>query len=689
VLEYSSITRRRTLDILRTFYRVRAAIMLLLFQITFFAVVSMFLFYKTPEGDAHFGSMGQSMVTLFVLLSTCNSPRVMFPAFNDNKLSALYFVFFLVVSVFLMLNLVLAVVYHEHRRHLKNEARRLTLRKRVCTSASYRALYLFYRERIGEENSDRLGLLSRERYDEGIPVDLVFDLLMCLGVQHEKAALEFVKLLSSGGQFVARDNFEDILLIVYVIEKGLDTNYLKLQSRHQSSGGNGHHHAAQGAASGGASATALEAAEFGTDSQEEGGRDSEDQESSDQGWDSDDIQVISPGGDDTLAFNPRKEGVHWYCGKTVATDASGFKRLSIMIVAHHVWLGRHWGYVNTLDLVLNSILIVSGIITVTLISLAPEQILMDDPLPYTVFNAFCSVFFFFEITVRIWALSPSVFFASAWNMFEFIIVFVSFFGLAAQITSDFSSQYHHLFLFLRKLRLLRLLRSVPHFRLLMEILVYLVPTLFTFGGVIFVFMYMYAILGIGLLGDVRLPEDEYFANDFRSFPLALLTLFELIIVNDWNATMASFYKATGDANTQIFFIVWYLFAIIILLNSVTSFALEALDLHISHSSLFKEPLAGGPDTHASRPRLNPPVPNNLSSSQGARVPPGEQKELHRSMSFAVRVKTAQQVGRVANQRANIVNLLQEVFNEEIDEPSVIEIDEELRRNGLHVYSVWM
>ena len=77
------------------------------------------------------------------------------------------------------------------------------------------------------------------------------------------------------------------------------------------------------------------------------------------------------------------------------------------------------------------------------------------------------------------------------------------------------------------------------------------PLLSVFVVVLFIFFYMYGILGIGLLGHVTLPPETYRANDFRSLEKAFLTLFELMIVNDWHITMQAYVDATGTRWVQV------------------------------------------------------------------------------------------------------------------------------------------
>jgi len=51
---------------------------------------------------------------MFVLLTTSNFPDVMLPAYGKNRLDCLFFIFYLVVGLFLLMNLLLAIFYSNY-----------------------------------------------------------------------------------------------------------------------------------------------------------------------------------------------------------------------------------------------------------------------------------------------------------------------------------------------------------------------------------------------------------------------------------------------------------------------------------------------------------------------------------------------------------------------------------------------
>lgn len=107
--------------------------------VAFFAVMCTLLFSDLPSSS--FTAMSQSFVSLYQLLTLVNFPGwsfirlflevfflknfivtkldIMMPMYDDSRLWSLLFIVYITVGVFLLMNLVLAVVYNNYRRHFK------------------------------------------------------------------------------------------------------------------------------------------------------------------------------------------------------------------------------------------------------------------------------------------------------------------------------------------------------------------------------------------------------------------------------------------------------------------------------------------------------------------------------------------------------------------------------------------
>lgn len=52
---------------------------------------------------------------MFILITTSNFPDVMLPAYAFRRIDVLFFVFYLVVGLFLLMNLLLAIFYSSYQ----------------------------------------------------------------------------------------------------------------------------------------------------------------------------------------------------------------------------------------------------------------------------------------------------------------------------------------------------------------------------------------------------------------------------------------------------------------------------------------------------------------------------------------------------------------------------------------------
>eukprot|EP00092_Neocalanus_flemingeri_P018251 GFUD01019752.1.p1 GENE.GFUD01019752.1~~GFUD01019752.1.p1 ORF type:complete len:800 (-),score=165.21 GFUD01019752.1:93-2492(-) len=86
---------------------------LMLFMITIYSVLGFYLLgpTKTIPGSPYFQSLTDSMVNLFVLLTTANFPDIMMPSYADNMWYSAFFMSYLGINLYFLMNLMLTVVY--------------------------------------------------------------------------------------------------------------------------------------------------------------------------------------------------------------------------------------------------------------------------------------------------------------------------------------------------------------------------------------------------------------------------------------------------------------------------------------------------------------------------------------------------------------------------------------------------
>lgn len=80
--------------------------------ILFFSYLGFIIFTGTVEGRMYFGTIGDSITNMFVLLTTANFPDVMMPAYSSNRWWAVFFISYLIVVLFFLIHLVTATFYN-------------------------------------------------------------------------------------------------------------------------------------------------------------------------------------------------------------------------------------------------------------------------------------------------------------------------------------------------------------------------------------------------------------------------------------------------------------------------------------------------------------------------------------------------------------------------------------------------
>ena len=84
-----------------------------------YAIVGFYLFRYTFEGTMYFLDFKQSYSSMLTALTTANFPDVMLPAYHQNYFIMLFFVSYLIVGLYFLLNLLLANVFNKFKQRLE------------------------------------------------------------------------------------------------------------------------------------------------------------------------------------------------------------------------------------------------------------------------------------------------------------------------------------------------------------------------------------------------------------------------------------------------------------------------------------------------------------------------------------------------------------------------------------------
>lgn len=98
------------------------------------------MFVDTNEGDQLFPNLVEGLWTLWICVTTANYPDVMMPGYNDNRWVAIYFVSFMIITFFFLMNIILAAVVNEYDSNVDERRTRQAEYARTCLQKAYRLL---------------------------------------------------------------------------------------------------------------------------------------------------------------------------------------------------------------------------------------------------------------------------------------------------------------------------------------------------------------------------------------------------------------------------------------------------------------------------------------------------------------------------------------------------------------------
>ncbi|XP_068444778.1 two pore segment channel 3 [Clinocottus analis] len=308
-----------------------------------------------------------------------------------------------------------------------------------------------------------------------------------------------------------------------------------------------------------------------------------------------------------------------------------------------------------------------------------------------------------EILLKLYVFEPRAFFSrhSFWNWFDTIIVISAL--IATTVNSAMSSSQNYtsrqildIVFILRVLRLIRVVDSIKRFRTIINTLIRIGPAILTFGQLIIVVYYIFAMVGMELFkGKIRFFEDDssdptkaycgnallkgtafaqlnYCKNNFNNVVSSFILLVELTVVNQWHV-LSSGFAAVTHGSARLFFILFHIIVVIVIINIFVAFVLEAFFVEYSvdkgdlQTSLEKkiEEL----ELAVAQEKLEDNLVNNMETmdnDQGAGRSASDQPAL---------------MFKIASKRYRTVDaLLQRMFEADLDPEDFAENDDEANGN---------
>ena len=452
--------------------------------------------YEHLESRKYFKNIFDALTSLLVLLTTANHPDVMIPIYQFNRFSSLYFILFLGLGAFIILNLLIAVTYNQFRGFFLKSLMSSLRRRRVAFRAAFTILAKQTRKSRGS---------SRPYSSELVSKDLVRRLLRKMHLSSKKISLMVTTLETAGFETTGEGtvNWQQFRDIFDVAKDLHETRDASSESEYYTT------------------------------------------------------------------FRP----FQWF--------QFGIRH-------------RFFNYFTYVISVVNVLLV-----TIELEIAYDESFTRaDSRLAY--YNLFFVIYYTIEQVLKLIGYGCRCYFKSIGNVYEGLVtcalIFLEFLVLVLYDSPKHSHDplvdIHYLNIIIRLmnifivLRLLRILVQVSYLRLLTSTMVDLIWNLRGFFGIIIVVYYLFAFLGMELFDDVDGPSQGchpvpdydkllYFGNNFHDFASSLVTLWDVMVVNNWFIFLDKFACDSRFGTwAKLYFIAWWLVSAIICMNLFISLVLE-------------------------------------------------------------------------------------------------------------------
>eukprot|EP00913_Durusdinium_trenchii_P024036 g22574.t1 len=93
----------------------------LVVAVLFFVWFAIVMFSRSEEGREHFQDWPEALASLWVLFTTANFPDVMIQSYTETRASFFFFFVYLVICLYLLQNVLLAAVYDAYKDQLKRQ----------------------------------------------------------------------------------------------------------------------------------------------------------------------------------------------------------------------------------------------------------------------------------------------------------------------------------------------------------------------------------------------------------------------------------------------------------------------------------------------------------------------------------------------------------------------------------------
>jgi len=222
-----------------------------------------------------------------------------------------------------------------------------------------------------------------------------------------------------------------------------------------------------------------------------------------------------------------------------------------------------------------------------------------------------------EIVLKLYTYGFKEFFSRYWNIFDFLVISAATFALIIETSYESLQSSQSVLDFLMVLRVLRLVKimgQIKRFQVIIGTVMQIGPAMSTYGAIMFVLYYIYAIMGMELFGNliktegsypstnsnmsegenltatafcgnIKLKDSDFYAdrycnNNFNNIMRSFKVLFDLMVVNQWHIITQGYVRVTNKF-ARLYFLSFHLLCVIVVLNIFVAFILEAFMLEYS------------------------------------------------------------------------------------------------------------
>eukprot|EP01044_Picomonas_judraskeda_P005157 COSAG03_NODE_476_length_7617_cov_79.083400_1_plen_1988_part_00 len=206
-------------------------------------------------------------------------------------------------------------------------------------------------------------------------------------------------------------------------------------------------------------------------------------------------------------------------------------------------------------------------------------------------NVACTLAFACEMAIRLCAETPRGYMKSAFNVFDGFIVVTSLIDLVVLtsgtgVSSIRSLRIFRMFRVFRVLRVIKLIRYLTDLKNIIVIVIRCIPHVTWVCLLLLTALFTYSLAAMYMYrGLMDFPHGKPRAN-FDSFFLSVVSMFQVLTLDDWEFIMYDASQAVGNLRPCIFFISWILLGVYILLNVITILILSRF---LSHSDEEDQP----------------------------------------------------------------------------------------------------